>query len=294
MIKDKTQNQESGDNSANYQAETINQYGLSYRDAKEIALEVFQHNFIVLSEQAKQTARERAEELVDDFLTKIAEKNPALLNSVKEPDMQLALYSAQKSYVRTGDKEIEELLVDILIERAEQDKRGLKQLILGESLEVVPKLTIRQLDYLTLILLIRSAEHSIPRKLEDYTDYFNVSIRPFTSNFRITETTEPLDTFFEDSHLFDYLEVCRCVTVLYEHHSEKFLDIFDADIIELLLPKIDILQILRNVWDFEYWGSKIRFINCKLTALGEVLAIANYKRRTNLDINLIRSKWHYD
>jgi len=146
MIKDKTQQQESGDNSANYQAETINQYGLSYRDAKDIALDVFRENFISLSEQAKTTAKERAEELVDSFLNEVKEKNPDLLNSVQEPSMQLALYSAQKSYAKTGDKDIADLLVDILVERAEQNERNLKQIVLDESLEVVPKLTNEQLE----------------------------------------------------------------------------------------------------------------------------------------------------
>lgn len=201
MIKDKTQQQESGDNSANYQAETINQYGLSYRDAKEIALDVFRENFISLSEQARNTAKERAEELVDSFLNEVKEKNPDLLNSIQEPSMQLALYSAQKSYARTGDKDIADLLVDILVDRAEHIERNLKQIVLDESLEVIPKITNEQLDILTIVFILKySANHSVVN-LETLKKYLQSSIKPFTENLT------------KENSAYQHLEYCNCGSV---------------------------------------------------------------------------------
>ncbi|MGI8638395.1 MAG: LPO_1073/Vpar_1526 family protein [Pyrinomonadaceae bacterium] len=201
MIKDKTQQQESGDNSANYQAETINQYGLSYRDAKEIALDVFRENFTSLSEQARNIAKERAEELVDSFLNEVKEKNPDLLNTVQEPSMQLALYSAQKSYVKTGDKDVADLLVDILVDRAEQTERNLKQIVLDESLEVVPKLTNEQLDILTIVFVIKYSINNGLVNLETLKEYLETCIKPFT------------DGLTKENSAYQHLEYCNCGTV---------------------------------------------------------------------------------
>jgi hypothetical protein len=76
MIKDKVQKQESGDDSTNLQAQSIvvNQ-GISYSDAKDIALDVYKSNFLQLSQDAAQVARERAEEITDNFLDKLKNEN---------------------------------------------------------------------------------------------------------------------------------------------------------------------------------------------------------------------------
>lgn len=201
MIKDKTQNQESGDYSANYQAGTINQYGLSYSEVKEVALDVFKNNFITLSEQANRIARERAEELVDDFLNEIKEKNPALLNSVQEPSMQSALYSAQKSYAITGDKNVADMLVDILVDRADQTERNLRQIVLDESLEVVPKLTNEQLDILTIVFILRYSRQQGLSSLEKFKQYLETSIKPFTDNLT------------KENSSYQHIEYCNCGAV---------------------------------------------------------------------------------
>ena len=61
MIKDEVQKQEGGDSSTNLQGKniTINQ-GISYADAKAIALEVYKAKFLHLSQEAADLARARA------------------------------------------------------------------------------------------------------------------------------------------------------------------------------------------------------------------------------------------
>ena len=155
MINDKINTQTSGDNSTNYQAETMNiVQGISYSDAKEIALDVYKSNFLELSKEAKSVALQRAEELTDDFLNRLLEENKPAIEEVATPSMQLALYDAQKQYAKTGDKNLETLLVDILVKRASTPERCLKQIIYDESIAVASKLTSQQMDMLTLNLLI--------------------------------------------------------------------------------------------------------------------------------------------
>lgn len=181
--KNKKNNQEGGDNSTNLQGKNVViNNGLSYNDAKEIALDVFRTNFLQLSQNAANTAKERAEELVEIFLNKLQENDPSKLERIEDPDMQYALFTAQKEYARSGEKEMEDMLVNILLERIEENTQSLKKIVLNESLEVIPKLTNSQLDILTIVFLVHETQnHSVTDK-EKLKTYLNQYFVPFLKN----------------------------------------------------------------------------------------------------------------
>jgi hypothetical protein len=200
--KNSKQNQESGNNSTNLQGQSVvvNQ-GISYSDAKEIAIDVFKSNFLELSKQASETAVARAEELVDSFVEKLEERSPESVESVKTPGLQYALFNAQKEYARTGDKDLSEVLVDILVDRAGEKERNLMQIVLDESITVVPKLTISQMDTLSLIFLLKYSQNysvvddaSLKRYISDY-------IKPFIGNLS------------KEVSLFQHLEFSGCGSI---------------------------------------------------------------------------------
>lgn len=202
MINDKINKQEGGENSTNLQGQNIviNQ-GITYQDAKNIAIDVFKSNYLELSTKAAETAKQRAEELVDDFLTEVQKRSPESINSMENPGMQYAIFTAQKEYAKTGDKDLSDMLVDILVDRAAQQERNLKQIVLDESLSIVPKLTISQLDTLTIVFILKYSRNfqvgSVPllkKYLEDY-------ILPFTS------------TLSKDASLYQHLEFAGCGSI---------------------------------------------------------------------------------
>ena len=202
MINSSKQNQESGNNSTNLQAQTfvVNQ-GISYTDAKEIALDVFKANFLELSQQASQTAVARAIELVDDFIEKLEKRNPESIKSVETPGFQYALFNAQKEYARTGDKDLSEVLVDILVDRAKQKERNLMQIVLDESIVIVPKLTIQQMDTLSLIFLLKYSQN--------YSVHNYISLKNYIDTYLI-----PLTTNLSKEHsLFQHLEFTGCGSI---------------------------------------------------------------------------------
>jgi hypothetical protein len=47
------------------------------------------------------------------------------------------LFEAQKGYIKTGDKDIADILVDILTDRLSLPDRDLKQIVLDESVQVI-------------------------------------------------------------------------------------------------------------------------------------------------------------
>ncbi|PAW27939.1 hypothetical protein BKC07_16225 [Peribacillus simplex] len=183
MLRNK-QEQHGGDHSTNVQAGNDvnlhqNNYGLSYNEVKEVALDVFELNFSKLSLAAQEVAKERAEEITNAFLNQLQEKAPEALDTMKEPDMQYALLMAQKEYVRSGDKNLSEVLVDILVERSKIQERSLLQVVLNESLEVVPKLTNGQLNILSLIFIVKYTVNQTVNSFDSLKSFLNNMIAPF-------------------------------------------------------------------------------------------------------------------
>lgn len=190
MFGKKNLQQKGGESSTNLQGQnvTINN-GITYTDAKEIALDVFKSNFLELSQTAAITAKARAEELVDDFLKKLEVTDPSKIDMIQDPDMQYAIFTAQKEYARNGEKDMEEMLVDLLIERIGDNTQSLKRIVLNESLEILPKLIKKQLDILTITFLTQETVNHTINNLETLKYYLETHYVPFLSDLSVDKAS---------------------------------------------------------------------------------------------------------
>jgi hypothetical protein len=200
MINDKNKKQEGGEGSSNIQAESVNVYntGISYTDAKEIALDVFKTNFIHLKNEAAQIAAERAEEITENIFKTLSDKHPEALKEFEQPAMQDALFTAQKEYAKSGDKDLGDLLADIIVDRAKVSKRNMLQIVLDESLTIASKLTVEQLDTLTLIFLLLRTQRKFIGNYNEFKTYLIEEIFPF------------VDNLINENEHYNYLEYLRC------------------------------------------------------------------------------------
>jgi hypothetical protein len=188
-----------GENSENYQAElVVVNKGLTYDETKSIALDVYRSNMMEFKSIAEAVASERAEEITEKILDKISEQDPRTLMEFQSPGMQDALFRTQKEYAISGDKDIGDLLVDILSDRAKTPKRNMLQLVLDESLSVAPKITVEQLDTLTLNFLLIKTRRLTIKNFEDFKTYLQNHIYPFVENL------------VSDSEHYNFLEYLRC------------------------------------------------------------------------------------
>lgn len=182
------QKQKSGDNSYNIQGQNV-MIGVSATEARQIAMDVFEANFYRISELAANKAKERAEKLLDNYLSKIEAEKPSVLSETQNPDMQYAIFTAQKEFARTGDDELGELLVQLLVERTKEDKRNLVQVVLNESLEVAPKLMPDQMDVLSIVFLLKYTGYNGMTSLKSIGSYIDKFIIPFIQNLNKKRST---------------------------------------------------------------------------------------------------------
>lgn len=182
MLSNKEQKQEVSDGSTAIQAGgnvTITKTGLTYSEVRDAALDVFRANFYELAGMAKETAKARAEEITEAFLEKLQKEHPAGLDKSYDPDFQYALFTVQKEYARNGDKELGDLLVDLLVDRSKQEHRDILQIVLNESLGTAPKLTENQLSALAIIFLFRYTQSYGVGNHELLGEYFDRFAVPF-------------------------------------------------------------------------------------------------------------------
>lgn len=134
-----------------------------------------------LNAYAKAIAAERAEQVTEDFLEKLQKENPDGFSKAQNPDFQHALFTVQKEYARTGDKEIGDLLVDLLVDRSKQENRNILQIVLNESLSVASKLTDDQLAALAVNFFCRYTKNDGIGNHQMLADSFNRFVEPFSS-----------------------------------------------------------------------------------------------------------------
>jgi hypothetical protein len=151
------QRQNAGDGSTNIQAEVAN-FGISYEDAKSIAMDVFDQNFHKLAREAHELAFARAEEFTLNYLAQVHEREPEAIQNISDPGIQSDVLAAQSGYAKSGDGDLGEILVDILVDRTQRTQRNITSLCLSESLAVAQKLTSEHFSILAVLFALKNVK----------------------------------------------------------------------------------------------------------------------------------------
>lgn len=276
-MKSKDQTIESGDKSTNNQAgrdiNVTHQYeGLSYQDVKEISLDVFKNNFYKLSEGASAEVDRRAEILINSILEKLKSleiTEERLTDKIKNPDVQYALITAQKQYVRSGEENSLEMLTELLAQRFSVNEESLKKIVINEAIECVSKITLNQIHNLTLLFIVKSTKSS-------HIDNFIKLLNDFS--IKAGHISNQSIDFYE--HL-QYAGLLTSDVTTSNHQKLDYL--IGITYPEEALNKEglgkDVVTIFED-WDKSYLQ------NYSLTSVGKVIAISNLKNVINADLDL--------
>ena len=178
------QAQHGGSDSTNLQAgrDIVVHNGVTVGEARQIALDVYNANALKLAGVAEGIARDRAERITRDFIYGLQSKDPEALANIGDPDMLATLYVAQEAYARSGESDLERVLVDLLIDRTGKGERDLKAIILNEAIVVVPKLTKTHRAFLSAISFVRNTRHTGPSDLPSVYSYIGDYFIPFVDD----------------------------------------------------------------------------------------------------------------
>lgn len=198
---------EAGDNSRNIQVRGNLTCGISYTEARQIALDVFNANCQKLMNEAAQTANIRANEIIDDFIKRLYAEQPELSYKLKEPSIQYSAYSVIKNYVKTGDVDLKENLLRMLMQRMRADDRSIEQIVLDEAIEILPKLTQDIINILTLVFSAVYLNHNVD-SLDTFKNFINNKLMVFYPDHT-------------SSSMYTHLQYTGCSTFLAEGATYK-------------------------------------------------------------------------
>lgn len=148
-----------------------------------MALEVFRANFLELRGMAEETARTRAEEITAAFLEQLQARGEAALASASDPDMQRSIFNAQREYACSGDTDLEAVLVDLLVDRADPSTaQGMQKIVLNEAIVAAPKLTLDQRRAIAVCFLLRYTRWAGPSLDRLYEEFIQGNVMPLVAD----------------------------------------------------------------------------------------------------------------
>lgn len=175
------QRQAAGDDSEQYQAgRDIVFQGVSAADVHSIITAEIVRVRDELTAQARQVAEERLERFGERLFTNLSSRN--LLAAFADPDFQFALHDASRAAVTNDEEHTEQLLIDLLANRAEHGNSPRVRLVTQQALKAADQLSGDALDGLTALWV---SFHIAPG--DDITD----PVR------RIADFATTLDPFFQ-------------------------------------------------------------------------------------------------
>nr|WP_237327468.1 LPO_1073/Vpar_1526 family protein [Streptomyces sp. CBMAI 2042] len=118
-------------------------------------MDVFKDNFAKLSTKAHEVAFQRADEFTSNYLSELHQRRPESIENLQDPGVQADLLEAQSGFAKSGDQDLGEILVDILVDRTAELERNLVSLTLGAALSTAQKLTSSQFSALSAMMVFQ-------------------------------------------------------------------------------------------------------------------------------------------
>ena len=128
-----------------------NYNGLKIKDVVPLVHDLVKSELEVCKLQAENTVLRRFNEFTASLESELDKKVSDKISRFAEPAMQFAVREATVGYLKSGDSEEREALIDLLIERVKEEERTSKQFLIDEAIKVLPKLSRENLAVLTLI-----------------------------------------------------------------------------------------------------------------------------------------------
>ena len=146
-----------------------NYYGLTPQQACQMAMGLFYDNFPKLQEQAKELVEKRVATLMDEIAVQLSKKNVADMSPLADPDVQYAVYEAQKNYARFATHESLSALSSLVAERIKQNDSGIcLKVAIDKAISIVGMLSPAQMDHLSLLFIITKVKFTNIKTIDDF------------------------------------------------------------------------------------------------------------------------------
>lgn len=150
--------------------------GLSYTDVREICKDVCAYEIQKNSQIALETSQKRLQEFSDECIDRIDSEAKEHIEQFKNPDIQYSLRNAAIPYLRTGDKELKEDLINMFIDRLKENQRTTTRSVIDEAIDIIPSLSQSSVALLSTITYSNLIRYFYPALEEDFNKLPNIFV----------------------------------------------------------------------------------------------------------------------
>ena len=188
-------------NQANGNITTEHHYhtGLQISDVIPLVHELVKSDLVIYKMQAENTAKSRLDDFAKSFEEEILEKVADKIDRFAEPSMQFVTREAAVGYIKSGDPNDKEALIDLLIERVKEDERSSTQFLIDDAIRILPKLSKKSIAFLTLLTYSKLTLTGSRKNLGEWVKCMN----PVVDNLQNVSSID-----------IEYLVQADCVTPL--------------------------------------------------------------------------------
>ena len=149
---------------------------------------------------AREIVDARVQVFKDEVHKKLANQE-ARLEAFGDPGFVSTLHAAQKSYAISGDREVNDMLVDLISRRSLEESRTRKSLSLDQAVEATGNLTKTEFAELSVSYIFGYTSNHGINNIDTFSQYLRNHIDPFVDDISLHDSA------------YSYLEAQRCATV---------------------------------------------------------------------------------
>lgn len=180
MFERTKQDQNLGDGATAAQAgrDIIINHGMSLTQMADVMREI-RNVTESFTAEAMAKVNERLGDFEETVLKQFSDATTTNAQAFSDPDFQLMLGDAQKSYARSGDKAVKDTLADIIARRSLVESASREALTLNDAAARAPKLTKAEFATLSLSYLLRYTKRQDINSIDGLSAYLTQDVIPF-------------------------------------------------------------------------------------------------------------------
>lgn len=154
---------------------------------KSKVINIFNENYLQLSERANEIAIQRAEDFIEIMLKTVHEEGGGDFSGFDSPRSLAATFDAQRTYAETGDVEQAKAMARLLQKLAAESPLTLKDVLLRNSLHCLPRLARTHVNALaTIVVLTKMFAHEATT-IDEVIDSLAQSVERYFDLIPVTE-----------------------------------------------------------------------------------------------------------
>lgn len=254
-------------------------YGLTSSEVIELCQLVHDKNFPILRAEAQNIANERVREFAEQLGQQIIDTAKIDTEKFKDPDVQACLYDAVSSAARRGADSNPETLQSLIIERVSNQTNTFKDIVISESILVVPKLTPQHISTLCLIHIVQSMYFNSIVSLSEL-EFIAIDMKPAIKHIADLTETHKRHMQYAGVCLYTPSQIIDPYAQMYNSYKSIGYTSLEAFRAALIIEAPTFSDMVKT------YGAKSLF-NMKLTSVGQAIALVTLsKHMQNIDLSI--------